>query len=354
MQRLHERDLVRPPARTRRLHPPLPARPLRTPPPVLLARRPQHKRGRTALAGAHPRARAGPDRADDGQLPRRRPTPAAPRRRRRRTAQTRLVAVLSTPSTSPATRSDCCHASSRSSPAGTPPSRTRQAPTTSSARSGGSTAPTATSSTATAATPTCNATKARDARRPRLGRGALAPRRAHDPDREVRQRRRDHRRPQTRTPRRPRRSPSPTTRSPARSPPHHPLESGNVYLPGRAAPDTAAGYHAPDWVASFIEEAATFPNGKHDDQVDAFSQAINWARGHAHRPARFSLPRGRIPDNLEALGLQDPNFPSNYAGTARPGISRQLTTVETSPPDSGCECPARECRSAADCHHGGP
>ena len=116
------------------------------------------------------------------------------------------------------------------------------------------------------------------------------------------------------------------TRAIAASPP---VESGNVYLPGRAAPDIPAGYHAPDWVASFIEEAATFPNGKHDDQVDAFSQAMNWARGHAHRPARFSLPRGRIPDNLEALGLQDPNFPSNYAGTARPGISRQLTTVES-------------------------
>ena len=56
------------------------------------------------------------------------------------------------------------------------------------------------------------------------------------------------------------------------------LEAGNIHLPGHAAPDTAAGYHAPDWVANLIEEAATFPNGKHDDQVDAFSQAINWAQ----------------------------------------------------------------------------
>ena len=51
---------------------------------------------------------------------------------------------------------------------------------------------------------------------------------------------------------------------------------------------------------NLIEEAATFPNGKHDDQVDAYSQAINWAR----RPTeeirmvismalnhRFSLPK---------------------------------------------------------------
>jgi predicted phage terminase large subunit-like protein len=55
-------------------------------------------------------------------------------------------------------------------------------------------------------------------------------------------------------------------------------EAGNVYLPGSAAPDTAAGYHAPNWVASFIEEAATFPNGRYDDQVDAFTQAMKWIR----------------------------------------------------------------------------
>jgi predicted phage terminase large subunit-like protein len=86
------------------------------------------------------------------------------------------------------------------------------------------------------------------------------------------------------------------------------LESGNIFVPGRAAPDTAAGYHAPDWVANLIEEAATFPNGKYDDQVDAFSQAINWAAGRqATAGLRVSVPRGRIPDNLEALGLSTPN-----------------------------------------------
>ena len=43
------------------------------------------------------------------------------------------------------------------------------------------------------------------------------------------------------------------------------VESGNVHLPsGRA------------WVNDFVEEAAAFPNGAHDDQVDAMTQAINW------------------------------------------------------------------------------
>lgn len=43
------------------------------------------------------------------------------------------------------------------------------------------------------------------------------------------------------------------------------VEAGNVYLPH---PD-----HAP-WVNDFIEECVQFPNGAHDDQVDAMTQAI--------------------------------------------------------------------------------
>jgi len=83
-----------------------------------------------------------------------------------------------------------------------------------------------------------------------------------------------------------------------------PLESGNIHLPGRAAPNTAAGYRAPDWVANLIEEAATFPNGKHDDQVDAFSQAIIWAEGkRATGPRGIFVPRGQIPIDRYSRGL---------------------------------------------------
>ena len=116
------------------------------------------------------------------------------------------------------------------------------------------------------------------------------------------------------------------TRAIAASPP---LESGNIYLPGRAAPDTTAGYTAPDWVASLIEEAATFPNGRHDDQVDAYSQAINWARGRATIPMRSSVARGRIPDNLEALGLTGLTYSTAlHRGTLRRDYSRRLGTLE--------------------------
>jgi predicted phage terminase large subunit-like protein len=43
------------------------------------------------------------------------------------------------------------------------------------------------------------------------------------------------------------------------------IESGNVYLPQASI--------AP-WIDAFIEECAVFPNGPHDDQVDAMSQAL--------------------------------------------------------------------------------
>ena len=43
------------------------------------------------------------------------------------------------------------------------------------------------------------------------------------------------------------------------------IEAGNVYLPH---PD-----YAP-WVNDFVEECAAFPNGAHDDQVDAMTQAL--------------------------------------------------------------------------------
>ncbi|WP_051287552.1 phage terminase large subunit [Paenibacillus taiwanensis] len=54
------------------------------------------------------------------------------------------------------------------------------------------------------------------------------------------------------------------------------IESGNVFLPRRA-----------EWIHDFVEEAASFPNGKHDDQVDAMSQALN----------RFIYFSGDIPES---------------------------------------------------------
>ena len=59
------------------------------------------------------------------------------------------------------------------------------------------------------------------------------------------------------------------------------VEAGNIYLPD---PSIAA------WVHDFVEEAAAFPNGLNDDQVDCFSQAINY--WHIPLDKKFAtLPR---------------------------------------------------------------
>jgi predicted phage terminase large subunit-like protein len=49
------------------------------------------------------------------------------------------------------------------------------------------------------------------------------------------------------------------------------VEAHNVYLPADAP-----------WVAGFIEGAAQFPNGAHDDQVDGMTQALNFLRGDGY------------------------------------------------------------------------
>lgn len=54
------------------------------------------------------------------------------------------------------------------------------------------------------------------------------------------------------------------------------IESGNVFLPRTA-----------EWVQDFVEEAANFPNGKNDDQVDAMSQALH----------RYYYMSGKITDS---------------------------------------------------------
>lgn len=45
------------------------------------------------------------------------------------------------------------------------------------------------------------------------------------------------------------------------------LETGQIYLPKQAP-----------WLDDFIQELTHFPNAKHDDQVDAFSQGLNYLR----------------------------------------------------------------------------
>ncbi len=46
------------------------------------------------------------------------------------------------------------------------------------------------------------------------------------------------------------------------------IENGFVYLPQQA-----------EWLAEYLRELTTFPNGKYDDQTDSTSQALDWIKG---------------------------------------------------------------------------
>ncbi len=58
------------------------------------------------------------------------------------------------------------------------------------------------------------------------------------------------------------------------------IESGNVYLPHPALYP---------WVNDFVTNCAAFPNGSHDDDVDAFTQAMIRWQGHKPLPSGMDL-----------------------------------------------------------------
>lgn len=65
------------------------------------------------------------------------------------------------------------------------------------------------------------------------------------------------------------------------------LEAGNCHVPGVMLPDRSGPDPArtPAWVQEFIDELARFNKGEHDDQVDSWSQAMNWLNLKASQEA---------------------------------------------------------------------
>lgn len=76
------------------------------------------------------------------------------------------------------------------------------------------------------------------------------------------------------------------------------IEAGNVYLPDSSI--------AP-WIHDFIEECSAFPNGAHDDQVDAMSQALN----------RLQSDFEVEVDHIDLWGRDDGSRDSIYPGSNR-------------------------------------
>ncbi len=62
------------------------------------------------------------------------------------------------------------------------------------------------------------------------------------------------------------------------------IEAGKVYIPEDAA-----------WMSDFMHEILHFPNGKHDDQIDALSQYLGWQSGRLHSLFVLSIGGGEQP-----------------------------------------------------------
>jgi predicted phage terminase large subunit-like protein len=74
------------------------------------------------------------------------------------------------------------------------------------------------------------------------------------------------------------------------------IESGNVYLPN---------FEIASWINEYIDQFSSFPNGKHDDDVDATTQALNRLIYHTKsyyvedKPYPINSIEERVAKNLE-------------------------------------------------------
>lgn len=69
------------------------------------------------------------------------------------------------------------------------------------------------------------------------------------------------------------------------------LESGNCFVPGYGPPwqPSYDEHKTPADIAQLIHNCTVFPNGQHDDDVDAWSQAMNWLRSRSVTPMKTSF-----------------------------------------------------------------
>lgn len=87
------------------------------------------------------------------------------------------------------------------------------------------------------------------------------------------------------------------------------LETGHCHLPGSEDMSASGRGYATDTpleVQAFVEECAMFRGDmkhRYDDQVDAWSQMVNWARGR-ERPSSISVPQARVPATGALAGIE--------------------------------------------------
>jgi hypothetical protein len=69
------------------------------------------------------------------------------------------------------------------------------------------------------------------------------------------------------------------------------IENGFVYLP-REAP----------WLADYLHEISSFPNGRYDDQADSTSQALDWIKRGLVEPTAIAWARQEVARMLHRQG----------------------------------------------------
>jgi predicted phage terminase large subunit-like protein len=88
------------------------------------------------------------------------------------------------------------------------------------------------------------------------------------------------------------------------------VEAGMVFLPAEA-----------HWKADFLHELVMFPNGRHDDQVDALSQALDWRRTDGREPGVTGYYRMLFEEESRKWRLQAlPGAPSHVEPCGKPTI----------------------------------
>jgi predicted phage terminase large subunit-like protein len=78
------------------------------------------------------------------------------------------------------------------------------------------------------------------------------------------------------------------------------IENGFVYLPREA-----------HWLAEYLHEITTFPNGKYDDQVDSTSQALAWTKQRSSADAWIDFLRQKVEEARMADQNGRANGPDN-------------------------------------------
>ena len=126
------------------------------------------------------------------------------------------------------------------------------------------------------------------------------------------------------------------------------IENGLVFLPEKAA-----------WLAEYLHELMTFPNGKYDDQADSTSQALDWIKDRRSEPyawLRLIARRDMIEEGrLDEVREMDERYgaPSEEPKPLSPS-GRAVHTPDPIPPSASgpvvytpcqdveiCDCPPK-------------